>query len=95
LDLDSETRQPSDLQRIARGLSLREQQRRNPDERRSHRDSSHREIGILEVEKIETLQVSKYRRDLDRPLVETRGGDRSIGSRDIDIPVDKRSGKSI
>jgi hypothetical protein len=28
------------------------------------------------VEKIETLQVSKRREDLDRPLVETRGGDR-------------------
>jgi hypothetical protein len=33
--------------------------------------------------------------DLDRPLVETRGGDRGVGSRDIDIPVDRRSGKSI
>jgi hypothetical protein len=35
--------------------------------------SAHREIGILEVKKIETLQVSKHREDLDRPLVETRG----------------------
>jgi hypothetical protein len=34
------------------------------------------------------------RSDLDRPLVETRGGDRGVGSRDIGIPVDRRSGKS-
>jgi hypothetical protein len=34
------------------------------------------------------------RSDPDRPLVEIRGGDRGVGSRDIDIPMDKRSGKS-
>jgi hypothetical protein len=32
--------------------------------------------------------------DLDRPSVVTRGGDRGVGSRDIDIPVDRRSGKA-
>jgi hypothetical protein len=60
-----------------------------------HWESSHRHIGILKDKKIETLQVSKCQEDLDRLLVETRGGDRSIESRDIDIPMDKGSGKSI
>jgi hypothetical protein len=60
-----------------------------------HRDFSHRHIGSHEDKKVETLQVSKRREDLDHPLVETRGGDRGIGSRDINIPMDKRSGKSI
>jgi hypothetical protein len=51
------------------------------------------------VKKIETLQVSKHREDLDRPLVETRGGDRApvgtLAHRDIDIPVNMRSGISM
>jgi hypothetical protein len=48
--------------------------------RLSSRDISHREIGILEGKRIETFQVSKHREDLDRPLAETRGGDRaSVG----------------
>jgi hypothetical protein len=47
-----------------------------------------------EDKKVETLQVSKCREDLDHLLTETRGGDHGIGSRDIDIPVDRRSGKS-
>jgi hypothetical protein len=71
--------------------------RRNPDKRWSHRDIDTREIGILEVVRTETSQVSKHRSDLDRPLVETRGGDRApigtLAHREIDNPVDKRSGK--
>ena len=34
------------------------------------------------------------RNDLDRPLMETRGGDRGIGSREIGIPMDRRLGTS-
>jgi hypothetical protein len=33
--------------------------------------------------------------DLDHPFVDTCGGDRGVRSRDIDIPMDRRSGKSI
>jgi hypothetical protein len=63
-----------------------------------HWDSSHWQIGIPEEKKIETLQVSKYRSDLDRPLAKTRGGDRApigtLAHQEIGIPVDKRSGES-
>jgi hypothetical protein len=79
-DLEQDTRQPSDRTGAARGLPSGLQ------------PSAYRESRGQEIE---TLQVSKHREDLDRPLVETRGGDRGIGSRDIGIPVDRRSGKSI
>jgi hypothetical protein len=63
-----------------------------------HQDSSHRQIEILEDKRIETFQVSKHRIDLDHLLEETHGEDRApVGTlvhQGIDIPVDKRSGKS-
>jgi hypothetical protein len=51
-----------------------------------HRDFNHREIGSHEDKKVETLQISKHQEDLDRPLVETRGGDRGIGVRKSTFP---------
>jgi hypothetical protein len=51
------------------------------------------------VKKIDTLQVSKHREDLDRPWVETHGGDRvHIGTlvpQEIGIPVNMGSGISM
>jgi hypothetical protein len=59
----------------------------------SYRDIDVREIGVRGQE-IGNFHRKSPGTDLDRPLVETRGGDRGVGSRDIDIPVDRRSGKS-
>jgi hypothetical protein len=42
----------------------------------THRDIGTRDIGILEVEKVGAFQVPKQRNDLDRPFVQTRGGNR-------------------
>jgi hypothetical protein len=64
---------------------------------------SHREIGISEGERTGTSKVSKFRRNRDRPLEDTRGRDRShrgrpdkevvyrrLGHREIGDPGDKR-----
>jgi hypothetical protein len=63
LDLGPFTRQPSDRIGGARGLTLLTPGRR-PD---LHRDIDIREIGVPEVEGIGTSQVSKSRRDQNRP----------------------------
>jgi hypothetical protein len=42
----------------------------------THRDIGTRGIGILEVEKVGAFQVPKQRNGLDRPFVQTRGGNR-------------------
>jgi hypothetical protein len=40
------------------------------------RDIGTRDIGVLEVENVGAFQVPKQRNDLDRPFVQTRGGNR-------------------
>jgi hypothetical protein len=50
--------------------------RRNPDKGWSHWDIGTREIGILEVVRFGTSEVSKHREDQNQPLAETHGGDR-------------------
>jgi hypothetical protein len=44
---------------------------------------------------IGNFQGKLPRENIDSQLVETRGRAQGIGSQDIDIPVDRRSGKSI
>jgi hypothetical protein len=58
LDLDPETRKPSDLSRVERELSLREQGEESLD-KICHRDIDIWDIEILEVEEVEILQVLK------------------------------------
>jgi len=60
-----------------------------------YRDFNHQHIGGHNDKKIETLQVSKRREDLESPFAVTRRGDRGIESQDISIPMGKRLGKSI
>ena len=44
----------------------------------THRDIGTRDIRILEVEKVEAFQVPKQRNDLNRPFVQTRGGNQEL-----------------
>jgi hypothetical protein len=47
-----------------------------PTRRLTHRDIGTRDIGVLEVENVGAFQAPKQRNDLDRPFVQTRGGNR-------------------
>jgi hypothetical protein len=89
LDRWSVSRQPSSSTGVAQDLSPCEQ-RKTPE-----KTSGFWSSGFIQVKWLDFAFGRSPREDLDHPSVETRGGHRGIGSRDIDIPVDKRSGKSI